>query len=262
MPAAQTQPATRSAVFDEQGNTIDASAENELQEVPETEAEVAEEPDAVAAEPGKYKIGDKEFATLEEAHAYATSKVATLEQEQLIADAHRQGMAEALQHLPQNQNVTQSAQPEKPAIDEEKLWANPSAFLAEYAEKIQAQTLSQFEQRSALRESGNRVWNEFTARHPALADFRNEAETFVDQNADTLKAIRATKGQAAAYDYIALKLKENFARYATAMKPQKQLPNGTANASPGQAGGNVTRKPAPKKPLSLKEQLRSLKKKR
>lgn len=257
----------QSNVFDENGNTIPASMEHAaVEEVIEqngAESEVEEvEAEAANPAPGKYKIGDKEFATLEEAHTYATSTLATREQDQLIADAHRQGMQEALQYVQTSANVTTPAVEQAPEFDEEKLWADPKTFLAEFAEKIQNKTLNTVNQQRALHDEGTRIWNEFSSRHPALADFKSEAEYFTSQNVDAIKAIRQTKGQAAAYDFIALKLREDFQRKANALKPAKQLPNASTASPSTSASPNVTKKPASKKPLKLADQIRTLKKKR
>ena len=248
----------KTAVFDERGGDLEPGAEHEMQAVPEPEAEPEAESEAPAAEEGKYRIGDKVFQTLEEAHAYATSQV----QQANEADAYRQIVQEALIQTPQPENVTQPQEPEI-AIDEEKLWADPKAFLADFARKVSASTAQKINQsldhQAALRAQGEQIWGEFTSRHPDLADFRGEAEEFTAQNKEMLQKLTRTKGRQATYDYIAMNLKAKFARYASAVKPRRELPNGSGGPSPSQRAPSVTPPKPAKKPLSFTEQIRSIK---
>jgi hypothetical protein len=260
MPGTQTV-TTVAKVFDEQGNEIDEALEHDIQPVEAATPAPVETDDPPITE-GKYKIGDRSFATIEEAHTYATSQLATVEQEKLINDAYRQGISEALQHQNPSVNVTpQQATPEDD-FNEEEYFANPKEFLKKFANKIKTETQAEFDARSSVKESGERVWREFTNRHPALADFRGEAEGFVSRNQAAVRAVIATKGQDAGYDYIALKLREEFSKYANAVKPKKDLPNGGGATPPANARGGVTPKTPVKKPLSMIEQIRSIKKKR
>lgn len=224
------------------------------------EPEGDDEPLAAEATEGKYQIGDKFFNTLEEAHAYATSQVNTLQTEAQVADAYRQGIRDAISRGEIPESVTQQA-PEDD-FDEEQYFANPKEFLSNFAKKIQTQTLQTVEQKSATKEQSEQIWREFTDRHPALADFRPETESFVANNAEAVRAIIATKGQAAGYDYVALKLREQFNRYTKALKPARALPNNAGGASPSGARRSVTPTKTEKKPLSFSEQIRSIKKKR
>lgn len=232
------------------------NAETEVEELESQEEIESEE----SAEPAKYRIGDKSFKTMAEAHAYATSQLSTLETEAQVADAYRRGVQEALQTSNPIQNVTPSQAPEDD-FNEEEYFADPKGFLKKFSEKIKAETIGTLTEQQTVQAESNRIWNEFTSRHPALADFRNEAETFVGANVTTVKAIIATKGQSAAYDYIAMKLREQFSKYAEATKPTRKLPNG-GNASPSGQSRSVTPKQALKKPLSFAEQIRSIKKRK
>jgi len=261
-------------MFDENGQTIHEEAtpqhqthqgENQSEEL-ETQDPNSEElrasTDAGASDgagAGKYQIGDRFFNTLEEAHAFATSQLSTLEQENLVSNAYRQGIQDAIARGESPQSVTPTA-PEEDDFNEEEYFSNPKEFLKNYAEKIKTQTAQSIKQELSVKEQSDQIWREFTERHPALADFREDTEQFVGQNLQTVQAIISTKGQGAAYDYIALKMKEKFSRYAQAVRPEKRLPNTSAGATPAAGGSSVTPRPTAKKPLSFAEQLRSIKK--
>lgn len=252
---------TQETVFDEQGNVVTEETEHEETENTGNDAAEDENTGEPEAE-GKYQIGDRFFNTLEEAHAFATSQMSTLQTEAQVADAYRQGIRDAISRgEQQDPNAGQQTPPEED-FDEETYFANPKEFLSNFAKKIKQETIQSFEQKAQTQQQSETIWREFTDRHPALADFRTETESFVSQNADAVRAIIATKGQAAGYDYVALKLREQFNRYTKALKPARELPNGHGGASPSGTGKSVTQKTQTKKPLSFAEQIRSIKKKR
>lgn len=247
----------REAVFDEHGNTIQET-EAAAPEVPDVEPEAeASETDAAPATE-KYRIGNRSFATQDQALEYAQSQVSALETEQQIADAYRQGMRDSIQ---QPQTPQENVTPQTPRPDElntEELYTNPSAFLDKFATKIKTETRSEIEQKDSLQRESDKIWREFTERHPALADFRTEVENFVAGSTTEVRAIIGTKGRPAGYDWIATKLKSRFENYANAVKPKRELPNGGAGASPSSKVGGVTAKIDPKKPLSFSEQIRTI----
>lgn len=250
-------------VFGDDGEEIDPA----LEEVAEETDEVVEEPadeeveeteveePAPAKGKAKYRIGDKEFDTAEEAHAYATS----VETESNENDAYRRIVKEALLANPPAESVT----PDADDIDETQLFENPKEFLKKFAEKIETKTVQRLDQTQAQKTQSDAIWREFSDRHPALADFRNEAEMITGQNLALVQKLVKTKGQAAAYDFIALKMREDFSRKANALKPSKQLSNKSAATTPsGTKPAGVTPKPKEKKPLSFAEQIRSIKKRK
>jgi hypothetical protein len=186
--------------------------------------------------------------------------VSAIETEQQIADAYRQGMREALSQTPQvSGDVTPQPTPAND-LNTEELYTNPQAFLDKYAHKIKSETRAELDQRDAIKQQSDQIWSEFTTRHPVLADFRDEIESFTAQNQTEVRAIIATKGRPAGYDYIATKIKSRFENYANAVKPKRELPNGGGGASPGMRAAGVTPKMAAKKSLSFAEQIRTLKK--
>ncbi len=257
----QEQPATRKeVVFDEQGQTVE-TLEVAAEEVVEG-AEAGAEAAAAAPTPAKYRIGDKEFATQDEALAYATSEISAKDTEAQVADAYRQGIRDAAAHPPGIQpGVTLPAAPAAPPLNTEELYTNPQEFLRKYGEGIKRDVIAETSQQQNLRAQSDQIWSEFTTRHPELADFRSEVETFVDGNVTDVRSIISTKGRPASYDWIATKLKSRFEGYSNALKPKRELPNTSGGASPTQRASGVT-PPAPaNKLLSFSEQLRTIRKK-
>lgn len=261
----QTESKTKkTAVFDESGNTVEEfETQPEETAIEETEDQTeTEETETPAAEPGKYRIGDKTFDTQEEALAYATSQVSAIDTENQIADAYRQGLLDAQNKRGlQAQNVTPQENQE-PELNADELYTNPQAFLEKYANKIKTETRAEIDQRDNLKAESDRIWREFSDRHPALADFRQEVEDFVSKNVTDVRAIISTKGRPASYDFIATKIKSRFQAYANAMKPKRELSNAKSDASPSSKAASVTPKPDPKKALSFADQLRTMRKKR
>lgn len=255
---------TKEVIFDERGATIEE--EDQPIDEPIAEEEPTEEVAAAPAPPlqgsGKYRIGDRHFETQEAALEYAQSQVSALETEQQIADAYRHGMREALSRTtPTGAEVTPSPEPVND-LNAEELYTDPKAFLSKFANKIKTETLSEVDQSAATQRQSEQIWGEFTGRHPMLADFRTEVENFTSGNLATVQGIIATKGRPAAYDYVATKVKSKFEAYANAVKPVRALPNGGSGAPAAGKGSDVTQKEPTKKPLSMAEQIRSIKKRR
>lgn len=250
----------KTQTFDEHGQTVE-----EIEVLPETQETEAETQETASQEEapisGKYRIGEKTFGTQEEALTYAQSQVSALETEQQIADAYRQGMREALSTASNpSENVTPQIQT-APNLDTEELYTNPQAFLDKFANKIKTETTTQIEHKQSLKQQSDQIWREFTERHPELADFRSEVENFVEGSMTDVRAIIATKGKPASYDFIATKLKSRFENYANAVKPKRELPNNSSGASPSSKASGVTPKEPAKKALSFSEQIRTIKKK-
>lgn len=246
--------------FDENGNDI--AAEEVGIEAQEGEVEAATEEvegsdEVPAQQPQKYRIGDREFTTQEEAIAFAQSHLTTIETERQVADAYRAGLREALVH---NAPVQQSVTPPKPAFNTEELYTNPEEFLGKFARQIKEETRAELDQVSNVRAESDRIWSEFTQKHPMLADFRSDVEDYVEKNLMTVQSVIATKGRPAAYDYVATQLKARAAAIAGAGKPVRALPNGGTMAAPASKQPNVTKKPVEQKPVSMAEQIRNLKK--
>lgn len=268
MPGTQNAPAPyRAATFDDQGNDADPGIADDVIDPNAPAADDAALDDAApgpaAADPNakmKYRIGDKEFATADEAHAFATSHISTLETERQLADAYRQGIQDGVRSDAPAPGVT-PAVPAENEFDEQLYYADPAAFLKQFASQITNQVTTSITQTQAMKEASDRIWSDFSRRHPDLADFRNEVEGLAAQHLPELKVVNQTKGQPAGFDFIAMKVRSNFQRYAQAMKPSRQLANGKGGGSPSGTSG-VTPKVTAKKPLSFQEQVRSIRPKR
>jgi hypothetical protein len=262
MQQGQSETQTRKeVVFGDDGQTIEETIVEDTSgaEAP-AEAGAAGEEGAeaapAAAEPttGKWRIGDRMFASQEEALQYA-------QQQEEISAAYRQGVREGLnQPAAAAPGVTPA--PAKPAINVEEFYTNPQEFLEKYATQIKSGLHSELSQKEAERTASENIWREFTDRHPDMADFRNEVEAFVAQNQPDVLALINTKGRPAGYDYVATKLKSRFAAYASALKPKRELPNAGAGVSPTARASGVTPKEPAKKALSFAEQVRSIRKRR
>lgn len=250
----------KEVIFDENGETIEIV---EASAAPEAPAE-AEPPEAPETENGggeKYRIGNRTFATQDEALVYAQSQVSALETEQQVADAYRQGMRDALPGAAAGgPSVTPPPTPAAPVLNTEELYTNPQEFLDKFAKRIKTETKAELDQTDLLRQQSEQIWTEFVQRHPMLADFRSEVETFAGQNQADVRAIIATKGRPAGYDYVATKIKSRFESYANAVKPKRELPNTGGGPSPSSKAEGVTVSAAAKKPLSFAEQIRSIRK--
>lgn len=269
------------AVFDDNGETIEevmeevaedgapapAADEPEAEEVdPDSDVEQeepaeepAEEAPLAPAKSGRtWKIGNKSFATQAEALAYAESHVNALETEQQLADAYRQGIQDGALRPKPTENVTPP--PAEPDLNAEELYTNPTEFLKKYENRIVTKTRAQLDQEAAVNEQSNQLWREFTDRHPGFTDFRREVESFVGTNAPQVQAIVGTKGRPAGYDWIAMKLKNQFEQYATALRPKRALSNAVSGPTPTTKQSGVTPKTPEKKPLSFADELRSIRK--
>lgn len=259
----------KEVVFDEHGQTVEGGGAEETEAAIETTTEMEDQTETVESTEttqtttlkgsGKYRIGDRYFETQEAALEYAQSQTVALETEAQVADAYRQGVKDALVRAQQSgQNVT----PEKvaPKFNVEELYTSPDQFLAKYASQIKEETRAEIDSREAQRAQDSAIWNEFSGRHPMLADFRREVDEFVGTNQDVVRGIASTKGKEAAYDYVATKVRARFEAYASAVKPKRELPNGGTVAAPATKTTNVTQKGGTEKVLSFAEQVRSLRK--
>lgn len=262
----QTEQTTRKeVVFDEHGQTV----EEQVVEAPEAGhaqgtdesdpvAEAARAEAAAAAAPtAKYRIGDREFATSDEAIAFAQSNISTLNSEIQVADAYRQGIRDAIANPTGAPPVVT---PPAPVLNTEELYTNPQEFLRKYGDQIKTEVLSTAQQQQNVVQQSNAIWAEFVARHPEMSEFRTEVESFVQLDQANVRAIIQTKGRPASYDFIATKLKSRFEAYANAVKPKRELANTNTATTPNAKGTSVTPPAAAKKPLSFSEQVRSMRK--
>lgn len=239
-------------VFGIDGNTVE-EPETETAELAEAEPEAAVEPEAEPKEePGKWRIGDKTFATQAEALTYAESQVQSASE----LDAYRQVLRETLSAVPRAQNVTQEVPQDD--FNAEEIYTNPAEFLRKYGERIKTETLAQMQQSQASVEADNRIWREFTDRHPDLTEFRDEITALASRIQPEVHAIAQTKGQASAYDYVATKFKAHVMRLNSALGPKRTLKQAATPTPTGSPAQSVTPKATAKKPLSMAEQIRQI----
>lgn len=216
----------------------------------ETTQEAAPETE-VAADEGIELDGQK-FKTQKEALAYAQANIMKLQMEREIADAYRQGIADAAGPL---ESVTPQAA--APAEDnfEEEFYRDPKATL----EKVRLQAIEEAETRiltkQQMQNAEEKLWSDFQNAHPDLADFREDVVHYANVHKDVVQALVRTKGQQAAFDYVAQKTRAKFQAYVEKMKPATALPATKPAVTPtGQK--SVTPPKAPTKPLSFMEEVR------
>lgn len=248
---AQNNPLPAENVFDERGVTVES--ENSVHEPGEhtEQVETAAEQENPAATAPKYRIGDKEFATQDEALAYA-------EETARSANAQQQWMNQMQPPpAPAPQTVTQ---PLQPAPVPPEFYENPSAYLAKFGQDIYDRTMAQFQRMQATQDQSNQIWNEFVGRHPELADFRAEVEQFTATNITDVRGIISTKGRPAGLDFIATKLKADWQRKSDMLKPRRELSNATTRATPTQRAPGVTPETTTKKTETFSEQINRIRK--
>lgn len=257
-------PGKQPVIFGHDGTTVGLGAEeiedidpNAEVEVPDPNAEAAPDSESTEGEDppaptGKYRIGEHVFDTQEAALAFAQAETER-------ADAYRQGVRDAALAPATPEKVTPAAEEE---FNEEAYYADPKAFLKEYKKTIVNETLKTVDTTLSKRAADEQVWNEFSQRHPALADFQNDVERVTAANLNEVRSLATSKGIAAAYDFVAMKVRADFAKKAEALKPTRALPNGGGTTSSAGGSQRVTQKVSPKKPLSMAEQIRQTRGKR
>lgn len=238
------------------------NAEQEPAEGAEGEGEEADDEEAPETPPkpeGKYRIGDKFFKTEAEALAYANKQEEAGNPS--VLDAYRQGLLDRENANNPNASVTPNPEDEDSVpFDEEKYYENPGKYMQERDRLLLAKATEkatrQINQATTTREQGQAIWNEFSTRHPDLAEFRDETEAYVAANKETLQTMVKDKGRPAALDYIALRMKANFRKYQNLGKPTRVLNNSGGGPSPSGQGRGVTPKPKGEKVMTFAEQIR------
>lgn len=224
---------------------------NAQEEKPETEqgsveaVSVSEEvqPEAVAKQ--EIKIGDKVFKSEAEAIKYAES----LEQDKLLAESYNMGVKEALA-------LAQKPQDVEPVVEEnfeETFYANPKEALTKMKEQAKQEAINIIKAERAEEES----WNEFSNKYPDLADSRVEVNRIMQENWDMLSKV---KDRQKAMDVLALKTRSYFDHIVEKRKPRTELPNkpGPAVSTGSQNAPSVTPKQKSQEPLTMAQQLKSM----
>lgn len=148
-------------------------------------------------------------------------------------------------------------QAEDPAAWETRFYTNPREAINEVAQTIEQRVQAA----TATAAADERIWNNFKARHPDLADFREDLQSVVFGNKELLQTMVRTRGEEAAMDLAAQKLRAKFERYADMKKPRKELGK-DKNVTPTTTQTGVTPKKTEEKSLSMVEQMNMMKEKR
>lgn len=209
-------------------------------EAPESEV-VAAAPEESEEEP--IRIGGMTFKTQKEALAYAEK----LEQDKLLAEAHAQGVREAL--------ASQQIQPAPKAVEEDdfetKFYSNPKETLREIQARARDEAVAVIRAETAK----EKAWNEFLSEFPDIR--RRDAEQVLDANAGTIGILPWDQGRKA----LAAAVYKEYDEIAQIRRPKTELTQKKPAISPsGGAVRGVTPKASEEKPLSFLDQVRKNKK--
>jgi len=230
----------------------------EGQEVVETEAPVVEEPDEEEApKAAKYRIAGREFATQEEAFAYAEDLDRQNAIKEAEVNAYRQMNSTYNNGGQQAQKVT--LPPEEEDDFDAKFYENPKKYLQEREELVRQRTRDEVLQAVGAQSEEEKLWNEFFQENPDLSGDRDIAELVVSQHTEDIRAIAQTRGKKAASEFLAQKVRARHQNWVEAQKPRRELANTRAGVSVGSAK-SVTLKQAEESTLSFAEQLSTINK--
>lgn len=220
----------------EQEPAVEASAPIENEAAPVEPVKPADEEEVI-------RIGDQEFKSAAEAIKYAER----LENERLVAQAYNMGIKETLA----------ATQPQEvpPVVEdnfEERFYADPKAALKEIKEQASKEALAMIK----AEQQRENLWNSFLNEYPDIE--RRDAERILAENMDTLGRLTdVEKGK----QLLATKVRAEYQRIADKFKPKVQLANTSGRiASSSSAPSGVTPKSQTEKPLTLAQQMKSLKK--
>jgi hypothetical protein len=212
-------------------------------------------------EEDKITIGDKEFATQEEAMAYAKDLHDKGETEKLLHDAYRQGIQDAAITAVPGEGVTQEPVVEEEDDFDQKFFENPKEYLKSMAEKVRQETKAEIQAETAQKAADQELWGKFYGKHPDLVGFEEDCQIILAREAEMIKTLVKTSGEAKAMDYLARKTRAKFQSYAERQRPQQELPANQAGATPT-GGERVTQGGAEKEegPVDFVGQMRQHKK--
>jgi len=221
--------------------------------------EVAPEVEAAPAE-GTFDFDGQKFASEKDAFEYLQGQHGNLKTEQMLDQARLQGMQDAYSNIPSLPLETPAPlAPVDPAADMDKFYENPAEYLQNMKKQMKTDLDADWNNRQAAVAKDAEVWNNFTNKYPDLADFRDEVESIATVHGDTIKAL-AARDAGKAMEFVALKTREKFQRYAEAMKPTKVLSNVKTNVAVGvnPPVNNSQNSPEGEKSLDFVSQLRTM----
>lgn len=224
---------------------------------PEADPEAVEQEEESAA----IEIDGQSFKTEAEALEYARTKITAADIELARADAYRQAAQDLGQRVTHQPNVTPQPQEDEKEW-EQKFFENPKKALEDAMAKARAEALSEVGKMTALDRENARLWSRFCELNPDLADFKEDVEHATALHREAAVALKGTKGEDAALNYIATKTRSKFQQWAEKAKPGTPMSKG-GGASPSGGGKDVTSggsKKSDDKPLSFVEQIKQNKK--
>jgi len=207
------------------------------------------------------EVDGQKFANEKAAFDYLQGQYGQLKTERMIEEARLQGIQEALYNMPRGGEAPITAPMPQPEVDLDKFYENPTEFLKNYADRIKDSLKGELSAQHTAAQRDAEVWNTFTAKHPDLADFRQDVDSVAMAHKDTV-ALLARRDPAKAMDFVATKVREKFHKYIEATMPNRVLPN--AKMGPSSSGNhsatNQQRVPVPDKAVDFVTQLRNMKK--
>lgn len=190
------------------------------------------------------RIAGKTFKNQKEAFEWAEKQ----EQERLLAEAHSQGVREALAA-----QQAQTAIPQKEEEDdfEVRFYSNPKETLREIQTKARDEAVELIRRETAK----EKAWNEFLSEYPDIR--RRDAEMILDAHANTIGILPWNEGRKA----LAQAVYKEYDEITNLRKPKTEMMNKKPALSPsGGAPKSVTPRGQDEKPLSFAEQLRNMRK--
>jgi hypothetical protein len=224
--------------------------------------EAAVEPAPEPAPEGTVEVEGQKFATEADAFEFLKGQYGNIKTEQMISEARLQGMQEAMQYTPQGA-IPQAVAPEAvPEIDMDKFYENPGKYMAERDAAIEERLMGKVGAQQAQAQRDAQVWGDFTSAHPDLADFRQDVEAVAESHRDTVMML-AKRDNKKAMDFVALKVREKFQRYAEVMKPTRTLSNAKVQSIQGSNPGVTSAQnvPGDSEGLDMISQMRKMRKK-
>ena len=199
---------------------------------------------------------------LEDGSKFRTQAEALKHQQKLLRDAELAAAVAQAEANAYRQNTFQHAPQQAPPVPDPQQWesdfyADPKKAI-EQAVQTAEQRMNQAQESKAADE---RVWRDFTNDHPELAGFRKEITDVIMAEPQLFQTISRTRGEKAARDLAAQKMKAKLDSYYEAKKPKRDLGQ-ARSVTPTATSQSVTRKAQEEKPMSLKEQMAKLNEKR
>lgn len=228
---------------------LSQQGESEGQDTEEQEEKEEDDPDS------GYDFGDgKKFKTQKEALAYSRELIRAQELELAQANAYQQAARDFSPGLPQTQQQT----PQKTKEElEAEFYSDPITATRNITQEVRQQILT--EQQAAAEDA--RIQRMFCEENPDLAHLWDLTVLTVQKDPTLFATLARTKGEKAARDLAAQKVRAQIDMAAQIKKPKTELGKGKiVTPAPGQQ--SVTKKVPAEKPLSMSEQMAKLNEKR